>query len=306
MVASDAFAELWNTAVTRAHRLAVKVLDGDSDVLVTEDGEVLLDLTPIVQAVLERIGEAAPGLLADAGGLGNVSVDDLPADVHDRIEQATGTTLDDDFGQVVVFRGDTLELAQEGIRWFEKGVVLSTVLAILSAIGAIVLSLNRRRTGLQLVVGLGIVTVLLRRVILKLEQEIPNTANTAEGAAAALVVVDRFVQPLLDFTGGALVVLALIGIVLAATGPYGWARRARSVFTTDGWVPEHRDIVGPVVIGLAFVLLWFGDLDWWAMIAVVGIAIAVWVAANRDATDEELIDESIEAPTPAPPPAPAS
>ena len=62
-IASDRFANLWEGAIRVAHEAASRLLRGDSEVVVAEDGQITLNLIPIVNAVLAQITSASPEIL---------------------------------------------------------------------------------------------------------------------------------------------------------------------------------------------------------------------------------------------------
>ncbi len=62
--------ELWKQAVMRAHKLFIAVLDGKKQILQNTNGNVVLNLRPIIQQVEQQgglVGKAAAQLPADAG-----------------------------------------------------------------------------------------------------------------------------------------------------------------------------------------------------------------------------------------------
>lgn len=62
-LASDRFERLWVEVNRRAHERAVGVIEGDTGNLQVEDGEVVMNLVPVVNAVLAQIGDASPEIL---------------------------------------------------------------------------------------------------------------------------------------------------------------------------------------------------------------------------------------------------
>jgi len=84
------------------------------------------------------------------------------------------------------------------------------------------------------------------------------------------VVLDNFLAPLQTFAAGALVVLIAVGIGLAVTGPYPWAQRAREVESTE-WLRDHRELVTLVVLAVGALVLWFGDLGWFATFVILAV-----------------------------------
>jgi hypothetical protein len=163
VVASDGFAQLWAAVIEDAHAAAVRVLEDESQVVLTEDGVVTIDLVPVIRAVLVRIAEASPDVLGVASAVQERLEEGEPGEARARIEEVLGVELRDDFGQIVVEGGDEkVENLQQVVHQFERFVILAVAVAVVSAIAALVLSRSRRRTGVQLAVGVVVGLVLLR------------------------------------------------------------------------------------------------------------------------------------------------
>ena len=289
-VASDRFAELWESALTVAHGTSVDVLRSEGgDVVTTEDGQVTLNLVPVVNAVLGEITSASPEILGREIDLPDVTVDDIPQVAIARIEEALDVELDDDFGQITVYDDDTLALAQDGVSLFDQLVVVLLPLSVVFAGLALWVSKRRRRTLLQLTVGVAIGMVLIRRVSFGVQDEVAALPPRVEGHEAAAVVLDTFLDPLLTFAMWALGAALVVAAVALVTGPYPWAvslrrrvsglasslvsatgERARDEATVT-WIRAHRDVllVGGALFG--FVVLWTADLSWAGLLVVLAL-----------------------------------
>ncbi len=286
-VSSDAFERLWTAALTLAHRTAVTVLRGDRDRFV-RDGTVELNLLPIVDAVLARVGAASPEILGREVDLPRIRVDELPATAIDRLEAVLGVQLDRNFGQVTVYDAKQLDAAREAVDLFDRLVVVLPVLALVFAAAAIALSPRRRRTILQLSIGLMLGMILLRRVAFAVDQEAAALPPRADGQRAAAVVVDRFVSPLTTFALIVAIVMALVAVVALLAGPSrvavavrakghalwaaGTAREgATGTEPLVAWVRQRRDglLVAGAIVG--FGLLWALDLSWLGLLTVVAV-----------------------------------
>jgi hypothetical protein len=129
VLASERFEALWVEVNRLAHRQLVRVLTGEGRVLLTRDGAVVLDLSPVLEAVKAEL---------DARGIS--IFDRVPAD-------AVSTSF-------VLMESEELGRAQRGVRLLEA-VSIALPLAVLACLAAaIALSSRRRRTVLQ--AGLGI------------------------------------------------------------------------------------------------------------------------------------------------------
>jgi hypothetical protein len=118
LFATPKFQELWEAANRKAHESLLKVLNGGSSAVSTENGEVKLQLEP----VLEEIGEGS--------GLGEALVSKLPPEA----------------GEITILKSDELSLAQEVAKILRKLPIVLTLLALLCFGLAVFLSPRRRET----------------------------------------------------------------------------------------------------------------------------------------------------------------
>ena len=303
-LASDEFQRLWVEVNRRAHTRAVDVLEGDTGNLQTENGDVVLNLVPVLNGVLVQIGEASPEIFGRTVDLPTVTVDDIPEDAVAKIESALGRDLPDDFGQFTVFDAQRLEAAQDAVELFDRFVVAAAILAVVLIALTLGVSPYRRRTLLQLAVGIALGVVLLRRIGLRLEDEVVDLAKP-ENQEAVGVVVGAFVDSLLDATAWILAFAALVAVVALLTGPYRWARAlrrrtvslahalaagVRSAVTrrpdeaTVAWVVAHREVLqlGGIVAGI--VLLLVVDLSWLGLLLLALVIGGFELAVARIAT----------------------
>jgi hypothetical protein len=292
-VATDTFAELWKGAVTVAHRSASRVLEGEGDIVTAEDDKIVIDLLPIINGILAEIGEQSPEIFGHTVDLPTVSVDDVPDEARDRIADALGVTLDDDFGTFTVYDDGALSTAQEALRIFNKLVWVLVVITPLVMIVSVGISPRRRRTILQLSLGAAVVLAVLRRLVLLFQEDLLDLVRIEANRPAVEVTTDAFLDPLLAGARWLAAIGLLVALIAAITGPYRWAVRTRQWVATTvrgvatlasdtakdeataTWTRDHVDalrIVGAVV-GVA--LLWWIDLTW-ARFIIVGVLIGAY------------------------------
>jgi hypothetical protein len=307
-VSSDRFAELWRTLNERAHRAAVALLRGEGgDVVDTSGGVVTVNIIPVIDAVLARISEVSPNLFGRSIDIPEVTFDDLPDAAREKIGDALGVDLDDDFGVFTLYEEKQLSVAQEAIRAFDRLLPLMIALTVVLTAVALIVSRRRRRTSLQLLVGFALVVVLVRRVALRATDDVLELIKIPTRHDAVEVVLHAFRDPLLASTQWILIgILALI-VVLVATGPYPWvvavrsgvvrlvrgvSARAGDVATQDAtvtWI--RRNAIALYVAGAAVVVaaLWWFDLSWLGLLllaaAVGGAELVVYRLATGDGDD---------------------
>lgn len=304
--ASDTFDRLWVEVNRRAHTRVVAVLEGDTGNLQIEGDNVEMNLVPVINQVLAQISEASPEILGRTVDLPTVTVDDIPQDAIEKIEDALGRDVPDDFGQFTVFQAQRLEQVQDAVSVFERLVVATVVAAVLLLALALWVSPRRRRTLIQLMVGITLGVVLLRRLGLRLEDDVVDVAKP-DNQDAVRVVVGAFVSSLLDATAWILAITVAVLAIALLTGPYRWARALRHGAASAGrvtgravsaamtrsrdertveWVDAHRDALQLGAIALAVLVMLVADLSWLGLVllalAVGGFELAVWRIAGPD------------------------
>ena len=305
-IASDRFADLWEGAIRVAHEAASRLLRGESEVVVAEDGQITLNLIPIVDAVLAEITSASPEILGRQVDIPDFTVEDIPEQAIARLERALDVELPPDFGQITVYDDGKLEAAQIAVDLFNTSVFVLSAVAILAAVLALVVSTRRRRTLLQLCAGIFIGMALLRRGVFIVNGELRVLPPTDEGQSAIAVLSNALFDPLLTFALWALAATAVVAVVALVTGPYPWAVKARRRATTIGgrlvsttteraqdegtvrWVAAHRDglLAGGLAVGL--LVLWTFDLSWLGLLLVLAVVGAYALAVMRTAASSPL------------------
>lgn len=190
--------QVWRAANRLAHEELVAILDGKSVGPVSAgDGQVVLDLSPLILRVRERVGVGPPP--------------------------------DPEAGRIVIMSSDQLEAAQTGVKAIRIVSVLAGILAVALLAAAVWLGEGRRRellfaagAGLVLV---GLLLVVVRRLAGDYLVDTLVDAPTAKGPADNAWLVG---STLLRDIAGALV---LYGVVLALgawlAGPARWAVAVR-------------------------------------------------------------------------------
>ncbi len=219
--------QLWREANRRAHELFIAVLDGKKGILVSSDGNVVLNLQPILKQ------------LADETGLGSRLKGRLPPDA----------------GKIVIMKGNQLETARTTVKVVRVLSYLLFFLVIALYAAAIYLARERRK----LLMGTGVSVFLVGLLILVVRRYAGNylidalTSNVdAKGAVNATWAIGT---ELLRNTGINAVIYGIV-IILAAwvagpSRPATWVRRVLA--------PTMRErplvIYGAVSLVLLLVLL---------------------------------------------------
>jgi len=310
-VASDTFAQLWKAAVDTAHSEVVRVLEGDTPLVEESKDHIVINLLPVINGVLAQIGQASPEILGRSVDLPTVTVDDVPEAAREAIGNALGVTLDDNFGTFTVYDNGALSSAQDAVKVADKLVWLLVVLAPLAILATMLISVRRRRTLLQLTVGIVLSMILLRRLVFLFQKDLLDYVRIERNVPAVEATSNTFLDPL---TTGALwlgIGALVIAAVAAITGPYGWAVRLRSGTVTlvrsvvsavsgkaedpatAAWVAANLDAlrIGGAVVGV--LLIWWLDISWlgfFLLVALVGVYELVLARiAERAAVEEDEV-----------------
>jgi hypothetical protein len=255
-----------------------------------ENGDVRLNLTPIIADALRRVATEIRDFLPD------ITLPDVISNQVDegreQIAAALRAELPEDFGQVTLFSEQRLSEVQDAASRLDRLVWALVALTIVLAISTIAFSATRRRTTIQLSLAVAGGLVIGIGALRRIESLILEQITSANGLAAAQAVLGEVVGSLRTVT--LFVVIGGIAVALIAyiTGRPAWltnlAGRWRNA--TDGspqgsefdrWVSAHHDllIVAGVTVGVATLFVWGVGL---ASIIVVagGLALYLWAIAS--------------------------
>jgi hypothetical protein len=258
----DAFVE----AAVLSQKQFVKVLHGDTQALDTSNGNVVLDIRPLVLKLGDRFG----------------FVSDLSAQIPP------------DAGQVTILEADNLDTAQKITHWLEQIANFVWILAVAAWVGAIWLARGRRR---QEVRSLGVGLVAVGAIVLVVRwlagKYVVDQLVASDSMRPAVSSAWRIITESLAAAGWvALVVGILVAIGAWLVGPGNRATAAR------GWLAPYLrrpEIAWSAFVVGMLVLVWLLPIQVFRTTAVLVVAAAIgFVIFLR-----QLAAES-------PPPAPAA
>jgi hypothetical protein len=205
--------------VRRTHAAGLALVTDDLDALpnVYIDGdEVRVDLLPIVADALRPVVDELQGYLPDVT-LPPVVADATEqerAQLREELATALGASLPEDLGQLTVMRRPALEEAQAVARYADRSVWAATILAVVLVGASIVLSPDRRRTIMQLALGVvaGLVATML--LVRQVEGAILARITDPDGIQAVGSLLGQLVTDLRTVT--LLVVLAALAVGMLA------------------------------------------------------------------------------------------
>ncbi|OLT22302.1 hypothetical protein BJF78_07825 [Pseudonocardia sp. CNS-139] len=210
LVASPAFVDAAQRALTVSHDQMVAVLSGQSSAITVEGGSAVLDLAPFIDAAKQQLvasGFAAAGRIPE---------------IHPTIE---------------LFPASTLIRAQSAYRFLDAAATWLPWVTILALVGGVLLARRRRRATIVVGVGVMAVMVVLAAALLIARGVIVGgvTETAAAPAAAAYDILVRFLR-------AALRTLFVVGLLVAlaawVTGPSTSAVAIRR--TLSRWIDALR------------------------------------------------------------------
>ena len=255
--------QAFEAAIRAAHRAFIALLDGKHDILVSTNGNVVLNLRPILETVVNQTG------------IGERLLAQLPPDA----------------GQITVMKGNQLETARKGVKLIRATsyFLLALVLALIAA--AMWIARGRRRT-ILLASGVGIViTGLVVLIVHKLAGSyIVDALTKNPDAKKPVSAVWAIETQLLRNVGINAIIYGLLAVIAAwVAGPSRPATYLRRVGL------HERPLLGFGALALVvLILLVTGPTDGdriYPLLIVSGVAF-IGLEALRRQTNRELSAEA--------------
>lgn len=251
----------------------VKVLHGDTEVLDTSDGNVVLDLRPLVLRLGDRFG--------------------FVTNLADRVPQ--------DSAQITILKSDDLKTAQKVTHWLEQVANFIWIFALAAFVGAIWLARGRRRQEVRaLGIGLAIVGILVLLVRFLAGQYLVDQLVASDSVKPAVSNAWDIITRALAAAGW---VSLIIGILVAVgawlVGPGKHATAARSAAAP---VMERTEAAWGAFAVAMLLLIWILPIQVFRTTAVLVVAGVIGFFVLR----RQVLAETASAPAPepvAPPPA---
>ncbi|MGB8650778.1 MAG: hypothetical protein WCD35_08965 [Mycobacteriales bacterium] len=324
---SDQFQQLWVGANRFAHARLVSVLRGDTKVLQTTNGQVVLNLVPLLNEALKNAQDFASGVVGKPITLPTITSDELPSAACEKISAALDRPLPATCGQIALFPSAKLESAQRAVRWFDGAVLALLVVTPLLAVAALALSRRRRRTLLQLTIGGMLGLVVVRRAVMWEQNQLIATGKP-ENKAARTAIVEGVLNGFFDVSLWFLVGGLVIVLLALLTGPYAYAVALRRRLAAAGrrtgnllsagakgtsaaaqedstvlWVRRHVDVLRVAGVAVAVLLLLVVSVNFWGFLVIVGLLALyeAWLHRLRPPTTITLPPSAPQAPPPAQP-----
>lgn len=299
---SPRFYALWAGTLRFTHQQVITALEGKGNALRITNGEVTLNVLPMVNQGLKQVESVVSGLVGRSVNFPTITSSTIPESARARLSNALGVPIPSDFGNIVLMRSSALETVTNAVSLFNLLVWLLPLVTTIVLGCAIGFSLNRRRTLLQVAAGTIVLLVAVRRVTMWLESHL---IHQAANQAAASSILHQVLGGLFEVTVWMLVVACIAAMVLLLAGPYAWARWLRTnvarigrrtgqgivdiggsiVGTASGneaatrWVINHRALLQAAGAVLGAILLLVLPFVWFLVVA--GLLVIYEVALAR-------------------------
>jgi hypothetical protein len=301
VVESDEMAELIPQVVRRAHQGAVALIGGDIEEtpnISIVDGEVRLNTLPIIARVLQEVVAELRDVLPDVN---------LPEAVSDRVDEAVaqfqeslGDRVPDDFGQITLMSEERLTEAQataDRINRWVWGIVILTIILI---IATMVVSQTRRRTAIQLGIGIVVALVVAAAVLNRVESALVDEIASPQVGETASTLFGHLLSGLRTGILAVIVISSIVALVLYLVGRPQWVTTTSGKVSgimpgspetggPNGWISAHYDLLRVVAVAIAVLALFLVGIGI-VVILVTGALLALalwWLARARNQAGAE-------------------
>lgn len=287
---SEQFQALWDETLAFTHSQVVAVLRGESTpVLSTTGGTIVINTVPLINEALGQVSGLASELVGKPVTLPTISSAELPPAAVDKLSSALGVQLPSDFGQITLVHSSQLSTVQRAVTAFDRLAIFLPIITLAIAALALLLSLSRRRSLLQLVVASMLVLIVARRVVIYFQAKVVGGARSPE-------VADHVLGQLLHGFYALTATMLWVGLAIVAlalvTGPYRWARWSRHE-VADGarsvgsyfdhrhrseaweWVTSHAAVLQFAGAVLGAILLLVVSVSWLSFL-LIGVLLAAY------------------------------
>jgi hypothetical protein len=209
-----------------AHERIVRFLRGDTTALTVVDGQVQLNLFPLIGAALTELQSI--GLIPADVQIPDLSSDEAPAALAARLQSALGITLPKDFGTIPLMEARRLETAQTMIKAFDILVVVLIALSVILVAMALLLAGNRRRMAIYLAIGVIVSLLLARFAIEGLSPMLTDGIADLGLRGSISVVVRSVVNAFIGLTTVIIVATVILLVAAYLAGRPAWLTRLTS------------------------------------------------------------------------------
>ena len=307
-ITSPEFEARFTNLVEQAHMAGVALLRNDLAELPNvyiENGEVRLNLVPTITEALRVVASEIRDFLPD------VTLPDVIANGVDegkqQLAEAVNAQLPEDFGQITLLSEQKLVEAQDAAHRLDQFVWLLVLLSIVLVVVTVAVSPTRRRTVIQLALGIAAGLVIGVAAIRRLESAIVEQISNPNGRAAGESLLGEVVASLRTVAVILVVVALIVAIAAYLLGRPAWitnlSNRLKSGSTSeqgrsglDRWIAPRHDAMRIVGIAVAVIVLFITGIGLVSVVVVAGLlALYLWgisTATRRALNDDQEVIEA--------------
>jgi hypothetical protein len=233
------FQQAWVTVNTVVHTEIVEALRGQSNTLTISNGTLTLDLIPIITEGLQVVRDNISGLLPPQVHLPNPNTQSVQQAIQ-QLSQALGVKLPSGFGQVELVQSDQLTTAQQWVKLLDVFSSLLPLLTIVLFIAALWLSLNRRRTVLQLGIGIAIAFLVAKIAIAVLQDMVASAISNPTASSVLQPAIERALSYIVTSTTWILLIGVVSALVAFLVGRPEWFKAGYAqACLAFGWMKKQ-------------------------------------------------------------------
>ena len=218
--------------------------------------------------------------------------------------------LPEDFGQVTLFSEQKLIEAQEAAHRLDQFVWLLVLLSIILMVVTVAVSATRRRTVIQLSLGVVGGMVIGVAAVRRLESAIVEQISNPNGQAAGRSLLGEVVSSLRTVAVVVVVVAVIVAVAAYLLGRPAWITNLSDRLKNgsasepggshlDLWIAARHDALRIAGIAVAVIILFITGINLLPVVAVAALlALYLWAisAATRRASDDEPAPGAVETP----------
>jgi hypothetical protein len=226
LVQSPRFPELWVGLNQTLHPALVQMLRGQppsGGAITVVNGEVQVNTSVLVAALLERVGQLAPDMLDGQLPAGVINGATPPNELQQRVVGALGRQLPPEFGYVSVMQASSLATAQRAVQTLDSVTWLLLVAGLISTVVTLVVSVDRRLTTLRLGIGVALGMLVAGVGLIWVQNMLVSSVAGYPISGAAQAAIAAVFGSLGQFMVTVGVVAAIVALVAYVAGRREWA-----------------------------------------------------------------------------------
>jgi hypothetical protein len=220
--------------------------------------------------VLQQIDKSTNGLISSH--VPDLDQNLTPAEARAKLSSTLGRPIPNDFGTIAVFDDKQLSTVQDGVQWFQRGVIALWVVAILLIGAAILVAPDRRRILIWLGLGIAVTIVAFRSIARATSKQVLNGIEIQRNRDAAKSVLHQVFASYRTLTAAVIALALVVALAAFLAGPSRAAGAVRGAFTRASWLSEYRTAAMVTVLVLALIAMLVIDLTFSALLVIVVIA----------------------------------